>query len=87
MPLATSPNGAKPMPSRLALLRKLMNTWVVRVSGEAPMAKVMKPFLLLCVTLSGGMRAVCHTFDTFALPLRPNCTMKLGTARKNRTSS
>jgi hypothetical protein len=38
MPFTTSPNGAKPILSRLALFWKLMNTCVVRVSGVAPIA-------------------------------------------------
>ena len=86
MPDTTLPKGAKPMPSRLELSAKLMNTCVVRVPGPA-LAKVMVPRLLLAFTGSSGMRATRHLAISAGSPLMPNCTMKPEITRKKRTLS
>ena len=50
----------------------------MRVPGPA-VAKVIVPFLLLCVTGSSLMLASFQTLPTAGFAGIPNCTMKFGT--------
>jgi hypothetical protein len=85
MPEITWPKGANPWSSSPALLPKLMNTCVVRVSGPA-VAKVIVPRLLLALTGSSLMLASRQTCEICGLPLMPNWTMKPEMTRKKRAS-
>ena len=57
-----------------------MNIWVVRVFSP-DVANVRVPRVLCRITGSSGMVAARQRADIAGLPLRPNCTMKPGSAR------